>query len=119
MASDWMLQRVQGTATPAQSPPVPTAQPTTQPIQPTDKPIQQPVESTTPKDSWASPQGKLFSGNLIQKAFDIPMLPNYAFSGLQKGALDEKQNQIKSGAVNTKSYGSNIGSRLLAGVKGI
>jgi hypothetical protein len=118
MASSWMTslvasstaQQPSGTVTPSVKP--------TQPIQTVSKPpISTPGQ--TPTDQWATPQGKLFSGNLIQKAFDIPMLPQYAISGFQKSAYDEKAKQIQSGAVDTQSYGKNILNRAVAGIKGI
>lgn len=120
MANTWIIDNIDSVKpTPAaRVTPAVRQTPAVKPVQTVSKsPVTTPVQ--TPTDPWATPQGKLFSGNLIQKAFDIPMLPQYAMSGFQKSAYEEKANQIKSGAVDTQSYGKNILDRAVAGVKGV
>ena len=114
MASDWMVQRVQGTA--------PAVKPTVAPVVPQQVPVTKtpvaPVKTPT-TDKWTSPQGKFMTGNLIQKAFDIPQVFNYGFAGFQKAGLDEKKRQIATRETESKGYLENIGKRFVAGAKGI
>lgn len=77
--------------------PSPTAAPTTAPIQNT----QQSVQPQSVPQQANPPHGKFFSGNLLEKAFDIPRILEYGAAGALSGATKVGEQQIKEGTDQT------------------
>lgn len=118
MADQWLLDRIQQQkAGKAANPVVPTQQPIQQPVQ------QSPVASVSKMstETNATPQGKLFSGNFIQKAFDIPSLVRYGYSGFLEGAYKKKAEQMRTPGYKGSSLASpsDVIDRFKAGFQNI
>lgn len=114
MASDWMIQEVnQATGKPTQ-PTVATPQPKQTVSTPTSTPSFSPAPTTpaaapVPKPTVANPHGSFMSGSLLNKAFDILRLPEYAIASFDKG----QENAVQQ----MKAQGQGLGpSAVLKGV---
>lgn len=92
MAYDFVDQAIKGggKAPQAQSTPAFKA-PTPAPIKTSAPKIQ-----STPAPSASNPHGQIFSGNMLNKAFDVLRLPEYAIASFNKGQENAVQ-QMKAG----------------------
>lgn len=93
MASQWLLDEIKNSSRSS----VPVAAPKAPAPMPVQKAPVQKVSAPTSTAPSAAPKGKFFTGNLLEKAFDVVRVPEYAMAGALNAATRTGEQQMKAG----------------------